>query len=301
MIKNFYCKILKKIIKKTFLFWQWFGLHITPNHFYEPVPDTRKIKNDFWDKGSQLIGVDMNEKKQLELLDNFVSEFKKEYENFPKNKTLIPHQYYVNNGAFEFMDGEMLYCMIRHFKPKKVIEIGSGFSTYLMVQAISENKKYNEGECELISIDPFPNKVIKKGFSNFSKLIEKEVQDIDFSFFNQLGENDILFIDSSHVLKIGSDVQYELLELLPRVNKGVIIHFHDIFLPAEYPKEWVLNNCLFWTEQYLLQAFLAFNNCFEVLWAGSYMYLRHLELLENAFGIHNSKAIGPGSFWIRRK
>jgi len=131
-------------------------------------------------------------------------------------------------------------------------------------------------------------------------LIPKKVQDIPLSEFKKLSENDILFIDSSHVLKIGSDVQYLYLEVLPRLNKGVIVHAHDIFLPAEYPKEWVLKNYIFWNEQYLLQAFLAFNNSFEVLWAGSYMHLRHPDKLEEAFSSYKRDKIWPSSFWIRK-
>ena len=112
--------------------------------------------------------------------------------------------------------------------------------------------------------------------------------------------HDILFIDSSHVLRIGGDVQYEYLEILPRLARGVIVHSHDIFLPAEYPRHWVLEEHKFWTEQYLLQAFLAFNDSFEVLWAGSYMHLKHPEKLEEAFSSYKRERTLPGSFWMRK-
>jgi len=296
-----YNKILGKFLKKTFSFWQRLGFHITPVHFYESIPDTRKLKDSLWETYSELVGIDINEKKQLELLSFFVSNFQKEYKDFPLNKTLIPYQYYINNGGFESVDGEILYCTIRYFKPKRIIEIGSGNSTYLSAQAILENKKEGKGDCELIIIDPYPNKILEKGFPGLSKLIKEEVQKIDLSEFGKLKENDILFIDSSHVLKIGSDVQYEYLEILPRLNKGVIVHMHDIFLPAEYRKEWISKNYIFYTEQYLLQAFLTFNNVFEVLWAGSYMHLTYPQLLEKTFNSYNSKKVWPGSFWIRRK
>jgi len=191
--------------------------------------------------------------------------------------------------------------MIRHFKPKKIFEIGSGNSTYLSAHAILKNKEEdNDYECELVAIEPYPNDILKAGFPGLSKLIPKKAQDIPLSEFKKLLENDILFIDSSHVLKIGSDVQYEYLEILPRLNKGVIIHVHDIFLPTEYPKEWVLKDYRFWTEQYLLQAFLAFNNSFEVLWAGSYMHLRYPDKLEEVFSSYKRDERWPGSFWIRK-
>jgi len=302
-IKEVSGKILRKFIKKTFSFWQMLGFHITSIHFYEPIPDTRKLKDNLWQKHSQLIGININEKKQLELLSLFISKFKKEYKIFPKNGTHIqvPYQYYVNNGGFESVDGEILYCMIRYFKPKRIIEIGSGNSTYLSAQAILKNKEEDKIDCELIAIEPYPNKILEKGFPGLSKLIKKEIQDVGLSIFDQLKKDDILFIDSSHVLKIGGDVQYEYLEILPRLNKNVIVHIHDIFLPVEYPKKWILKNNLFWTEQYLLQTFLTFNNTFEVLWAGSYMHIKNLELLKKAFNSYNPKVTWPGSFWIRKK
>ena len=121
------------------------------------------------------------------------------------------------------------------------------------------------------------------------------------SLFKELKEGDILFIDSSHILKIGGDVQYEFLEILPRLNKGVIVQIHDIFIPVEYPKAWVLGNKLFYDEQYLLQAFLVFNSAFEVLWVGSYMHIRHPDKLEKTFNSYDRRTAWPCSFWMRKK
>lgn len=299
-IARIYNAILRRFIKKSFPFWQKLGFHITPNHYYQPIPDTRTLKDDLWQKQSELVGIDINEEVQINLLSLFSSKFKEEYESFPRNKTSVPYQYYVNNGAIESVDGEILYCMIRHFKPKKIFEIGSGNSTYLSAQAVLKNKEDNGHECELIAFEPYPNDVLEAGFPGLSELISTKIQDVPLSGFSKLKENDFLFIDSSHVLKIGSDVQYQYLEILPRLNKGVIVHLHDIFLPAEYPKEWVLKNCRFWTEQYLLQAFLAFNDSFEVLWAGSYMHLQYPDKLEAVFSSYKRDERWPGSFWIRK-
>lgn len=216
------------------------------------------LKEDLWQKQSELVGIDINEEVMINLLSQFSSKFRDEYESSPRTKTSIPFQYYVNNGAFESVDGEIYYCMIRYFKPKRIIEIGSGNSTYLAAQALLKNKEEYGRNAELIAIEPYPNDILRKGFPGLLKLIVARGQDIDLSEFKKLKENDILFIDSSHVLKIGGDVKYEYLEILPRLNKGVLVHIHDVFLPAEYPKTWVLNDYQFWTEQYLLQAFLAF-------------------------------------------
>ena len=288
------------IFVRLFSLWESLGFHITPNHFYQPIPDTITLKDELWLRQSELVGVDMNEQKQIQLLNQFMR-FKEEYDAFPKNKASKPYQYYINNPNFGAVDAEILYCIIRHFKPKKIIEIGSGYSTYLSAQAILKNEEENGNKTELIAIEPYPDEVLKSGFSGLSKLILTKIEEIDLSEFSELKENDILFIDSSHVLKIGNDVQYEYLEILPRLNKGVIIHIHDIFLPMEYPKKWVLEMHRFWNEQYLLQSFLAFNSAFEVLWAGSYMHLGHPEKLEKAFSSYNRKMVGPGSLWIRKK
>lgn len=286
--------------KRFFRLWENRGYHVIPNHFYEPIPDTRRLKDELWTRSSELIGIDMNEKGQINLLSQFSSAFKEEYEAFPLNRTAAPYQYYVNNPTFGPVDGEILYCMVRYFKPRRIIEVGGGNSTYLLAQAIQKNKQVNDHECELITVEPYPNDVLKSGFAGLSMLIPTGIQDVPLSEFAKLRENDILSIDSSHVLTIGSDVQYEYLEVLPRLAKGVIVHCHDIFLPGEYPKSWVMENYMFWTEQYLLQAFLSFNNSFGILWAGCYMHLRHPDKLEAAFSKYKKDERGAGSFWMRR-
>lgn len=296
-----YNAVLDRFIDKSFSFWEKLGFHITPNHFYQPIPDTRTLKDDLWEKESELAGIDMNDNRQLDMLTLFSSRYKNEFEQFPENETDIPYQYYLNNGLFERIDGGILYTMIRHFKPDKILEIGSGNSTYLSAQAILKNKEVNSGYgCELVAVEPYPNETLKKGFPGLSRLVTSKAEDIPLSKFEQLSENDILFIDSSHVLKIGSDVGFEILEVLPRLNKGVIIHIHDIFLPKEYPRGWVLRDHVFVNEQYLLQAFLEFNEHFEVLWAGHYMRSKHHEKLKDVFGRYETDERWPCSFWMRK-
>jgi hypothetical protein len=141
---------------------------------------------------------------------------------------------------------------------------------------------------------------LRAGYPGLSRLIEKKVQDVPISEFTRLHENDILFIDSSHVITIGGDVQYEYLEIIPRLEKGVLIHVHDVFFPAEYPKEWVMEKLRFWNEQYILQAFLAFNESFKILFAGSFMHLNYPEKLEKVFAAYNHNVDWPHSLWMRR-
>ena len=305
-ISKVYNGVLRRIIKKTFLIWERLGFHITPNHFYELIPDTRTLKDELWLNQSELSGVNIDEEVMNNLLSKFSSKFKSEYESFPKTETSISYQYYVNNESFESVDGEIYYCMIRYFKPKRIIEIGAGYSTYLAAQALLKNKEEYGINAKLIAIEPYPNDTLRKGFPGLTKLIETKVQEVDLSEFRKLKENDILFIDSSHVLKIGNDVQYEFFEILPKLSKGVLLHLHDIFLPAEYPKKWVLKKYLFWNEQYLLQAFLTFNSSFEILWASNYMLVNYLEKLKSTFTSYTLKqpehtlTYHPSSFWIRR-
>lgn len=278
------------------------GLHLTPVHFYQPIPDTSSLKVSLWQRKSDLVGIDMNDAGQLKLLQD-ISKFKKEYDKFPNKKTSISHQFFLENGFFEAVDAEILYSIVRLFKPRTIIEVGSGYSTLLSAMAIRKNKNCERDyACKLIAIEPYPNPDLKAGFPELSELLPLQVQDVPLSKFESLNEGDILFIDSSHVLKIGSDVQYLYLEVLPRLKKGVIVHLHDIYLPAEYSVDSVLRKHMFWNEQYLLQAFLLFNDTFQVLWGGSYMNLKHPEILAEAFVSYrrSGSCKGNGSFWMRK-
>ncbi|MGB8508947.1 MAG: class I SAM-dependent methyltransferase [Pyrinomonadaceae bacterium] len=299
-IETIYRERLQGMLRKTFSLWERLGVHVTPNHFYQPIPDTRSISEELWRKPSELPGVRMREDAQLDLLAQMSARFRDEYDAFAREKTSVPHQYHLENDQFNSVDAEMLHCMIRHFKPARVFEIGSGNSTYVAANAALMNHAQSGHACELVAFEPYPNEVLEAGFPGLTRLVRAKIQDVPLSEFELLGENDILFIDSSHVLKIGSDVQYEFLEVLPRLRPGVVVHVHDIFLPAEYPRKWVMEDRRFWTEQYLLQAFLAFNDSFEVLWGGSYMHLRHPDKLEAAFNSYDSRRNWPGSFWMRK-
>jgi hypothetical protein len=275
------------------------GWHITPVHYYQPIPDSRKLSSDLWSSHSSMSGIDINEQFQLELLSDFQSEFRSEYDRFPAFSS-DPLQFYFNQTKFPAVDAEVLYCMIRHFKPQKMIEVGAGMSTLVAAEAIRKNEM--EGyACSFTAIEPHPPEFLPRNVPGLTELLEADVQSVPIERFCALETNDILFIDSSHVVKIGGDVNYEYLDLIPRLKPGVIVHCHDIFLPAEYPKSWVLESRRFWTEQYLLQAFLAFNSAFEVMMAGSYLHLCHSKKLKAAFASYDPATVWPGSFWIRGK
>jgi hypothetical protein len=157
----------------------------------------------------------------------------------------------------------------------------------------------------LISIDPFPNKILKKGFPGLSKLIADKVQNVDLKLFASLAAGDILFIDSSHVMRSGGDVQLEYCEILPRMAPGVLVHIHDISLPKPYPRVY-FENRLYFNEQYLLQAFLCFNSRFEVIWPGNYMMLKYPKEICNVFPEYHEMRKSfpmsePSSFWMRAR
>jgi Methyltransferase domain len=230
----------------------------------------------------------MNDAMQLDLLRSHFPKYREEYNNLAIEPP--PGQ----KRPFRGVDALVAYCMVRHFQPQLIIEVGSGWSSLVLSEASARNKTSAP-----ISIDPFPSDVLRKDFPASASLIEKKVQELDLEFFSQLGSGDILFIDSSHTVKIGSDVNYLFLEVLPRLRPGVIVHVHDIFMPFEYRRDWVLDEFRFWTEQYILQAFLTCNSEFEVLVANSYLNHYHQQELKSAFPGLPSWA--GGSFWMRRR
>jgi Methyltransferase domain len=294
IIKRIIARFLVRVVPRgvfcdhrLFNIWQSHGYHIMPVHFYNPVPDTLELEKDVWTRRSELVGVDMNVSKQLEILSEFGAHYKSEYELLHSLGAGTP-------------DWGVLYCMIRHFKPRRIIEIGSGASTAVSAMAVERNRKEMGIAASLIAIEPHPSQELIDGFPGLSELKSMPVQDVPLTEFQQLGENDILFIDSSHILKIGSDVQYEYLEIIPRLKNGVIVHIHDIFFPYEYPREWVMDRSIFWNEAYILQAFLAFNSAFEVIWSSSYLHHHHPGALQQAFSRYHPQNGVPSSFYMRR-
>jgi len=289
--------------RELFRDWEQHGFHVTPVHFNQPIPDTRSLPETLWSRPSELVGIDMNEPRQRELLRSF-SRFRDEYQRFPTGPTKEQNRFYLGNRLFDGVDALVAYCMVRHFQPRLIIEVGSGFSSLALGEAASKN-----GCTPIICIEPFPRDFLRKGFPGLQTLIEKNVQEINLEFFSQLQSGDILFIDSSHTVKVGGDVNYLFLEVLPRLKPGVIVHVHDIFLPFEYRRDWVVDEFRFWSEQYLLQAFLSFNLEFEVLMANRYLAHKYRDDLKVTFAnLANLEAVRPsslgwvgGSFWMRRK
>jgi hypothetical protein len=276
------------------------GLHITPVHFYSPTPDTRDVKSSHFDQHTALPGINMRDADQLQLLQQLAAYTTPDARRTPELDSLFNDPDYQPEN-FTGYDLEMLFGMVRHAKPQRVIEVGAGVSSYCIGQALAQNHLDDpDYHCDYLSIDPYPHPILEHGVPHQRGILENKVQDIPFSEFERLQDGDILFIDSTHVSKIGSDVNYLFLEVLPRLNDGVIIHVHDIYLPNEYHQRWVMKQHIFWNEQYLLQAFLAFNSSFQVMLAGNYLHTHYTGELSQAL-VHAPISHEPGSFWMRKQ
>ena len=260
------------------------GYHIRPIHYYEPIPDFRAITSEQLERRREFPSIDFRWDDQVRLLQE-LSVYSDELNEISRAD--------FNNGYFDGGDAAIYYSLIRHLTPRRVIEIGSGYSTRFASKALARNA----GRGRLTCIEPHPEERLN-GLRVKVDLIEKRVEEIDVEFFSQLEANDILFIDSSHTVKFGSDVCYEFLEILPALRPGVWIHVHDIFFPHDYPAEWLLKRRLALNEQYLLEAFLSFNREFQVALANHWLCLEHRDSAARLWP--NAAAEKASSFWMKR-
>jgi hypothetical protein len=274
------------------------GYHVRPIHYYEPLPDFREIsrKNLLTKRVSPAI--DFRVPDQLSLLRQFACLYRSEIEQLAKGTA--DQRFDFSNDYFAGFDAAIYYSMIRSRKPRQIVEIGSGFSTQIAARALRRNA--DEGHVgELTCIEPFPQDRLTAQGLNFNH-IAKKVQDVDLSLFSTLGEDDILFIDSSHAVTCGSDVCYEFLQILPILQPGVNVHVHDIFFPHDYPPEWVLHKRIAFSEQYILEAFLQFNSQYRVEMSNYWVSLEFPDVVKELCPSDAVPSIelGRSSFWMRR-
>ena len=230
---------LTSLLVRSFRALQRLGVNVTPNHFYWPIPDVAGLEHRDWQPARMT--TDLHLEKQLFLLEKITAEYGSEW-SFPESAENHCGEYHYNNGLFETVDAEIAYSLVRQYKPPRIIEIGSGFSTRLLARALEANRGEGSGG-ELITIDPSPGKRLPAPrWLNQVTVIPQPVEDLDLELFRNLAPNDVLFIDSSHVVKTGSDVVREYLEILPALPPGVLVHVHDIFLPWDYPRDMVVKN-----------------------------------------------------------
>lgn len=267
-------------------------------HFYSPIADPREIErraDDIFAPKTGVCGVDFRVEAQLELLRALRDQVLDI--NYPVARPAgNDTTYFYSNDQYPVLDAEFLYAALKHFRPQRMIEIGSGFSSLITADV---NRRLFANNLHFTCVEPYPRQFLIDGVEGISKLEVSKVEDLPLSYFDQLADGDILFIDSSHVSKVGSDVNHLFFEVIPRLKPGVIVHIHDIFLPDEYPRKWVLDQNRNWNEQYLLRAFLQFNSDWQVIWAAHYMGTRHRAAVQETFPRYPDLG-GGGSFWIRR-
>lgn len=276
------------------------GLHLTRVHFYQPIPDTRALDDSIWDR-SESPALAFNINAQTDLLHHMSKQYGSEFEHFLERSKHDLDGFHMNNRAFESVDAEMLYWIIRETKPNRIIEVGAGHSTLLVREALEATAREDPSHrCKHTIIDPYPVEFLRGriGDATFQPL---PIQRAPLKWVEELESGDILFLDTTHVACTGSDVIHEILEILPRLKQGVLVHFHDIFTPYEYPKSWLKQDHRFWTEQYLLEAFLAFNTAFEIIWSGHLMHREHPVALSKLVPSYDPAISEPGSFWIKRR
>ncbi len=280
----------------SYKIWDKIGLTAVPFHYSQPIFNPDKLDPKLFSRAGALPGIEWNEQQQLALLSEF--RYQEELAGVPvaapAKDTL---EFFHANPSYGPADAEMLYNMVRHFKPARVVEIGSGYSTRMLKKALDANREGGIAS-KHICIEPYEMPWLES--LGVDEVIRAKVEDVDIEIFRELKENDILFIDSSHVLRMGGDVFVEYLQILPVLQKGVIIHVHDIFLPYDYPRNWVVDKRRFWTEQYLLQAFLAFNTSFRILAAVNYLALHHPDKLAEVCPVFAQQRSDHGSFWMQR-
>lgn len=273
------------------------GIHVMPVHFYSPVPDTTELykTKDLWNVESDFSKVNYNVHFENELSDAFLR-YRKEYEDLPSLQDLVKKGYGPGYGEIEAL---IHHCFIRYFKPKTIIEVGSGISTFFSSNALSMNL-VDGTDSKLICIEPFPYDNLKS-IPGIHQILEEKVQNVPIDFFQKIEENDVLFIDSSHSVKIGSDVNYLLLDILPNLRKGVLIHIHDIPFPYLYPSEdLIFNHHQFWQEAVLLKALLMNNSEFEIIFCSSFVHYKRPELLQKMFSNYDREKHFPSSIWLKK-
>lgn len=266
-------------------------------HFYSPYPDLADItvrEATIFSRDKDVADIDLNEEEQFELLKS-LSEF---YQALPFAPTKsADRRYHYDNPAYAYSDGIVLNGMLRLLRPRLLIEVGSGYSSAM---ALDTNELFLDNQIRMTLIEPFPDLVLslmKPVDRQRVSLIPSRLQDVDATMFETLETNDILFIDSTHVSKVDSDVNFIFFEILPRLKIGVVVHFHDVFYPFEYPREWV-NEGRAWNELYLLRVLLQRPSAYKILFFQDMMFHKHRRFYADYMPLCLEN--GGGNLWLRK-
>jgi len=273
-----------------------------PGHFYSPIPSREELKSraDTIFTNTDTLDIDLNIDKQFQFLETFKtqrSDFPYDFLNDKENENL--RYRFTNRPQYRYSDVTFLYNVIRHLEPQRIVEVGSGASSAVMLDI---NDLFFKSSINLTFIEPYPERLyryLNEQDRDNTSIMTKKVQDVPMEVFESLKENDILFIDSSHVSKVGSDVNHIIFNILPRINKGVWIHFHDIFYPFELPLHWVMRG-RFWNESYLLRAFLMNNDAYEIMCFNTLLHKKFRNWFEKEMPECLIDEGDTGSIWIRK-
>lgn len=279
------------------LMWLKVPLSHPPGHFYSPIVDPKQVNAArTWPPQPQALGIDFNDANHVHILRDVFPRYIADFdypECLPETPGLV--DFFIENSQFSWLDARALFVLLREWRPKRFLEVGSGYSTLLVADI---NRRWFGGAMSLTCIEPMPREFLRTGVPGVSHLIERKVEDVPLDEFTALEAGDVLFIDSSHVAKTDSDVNFLYFEVLPRLAPGVLIHIHDICLPHDYPREWVLKENRSWNEQYLLRALLMHSTAFAVEFGCTYAFSQFPDQVRTALA--NGHCYGGGSFWIRR-
>jgi predicted O-methyltransferase YrrM len=275
------------------------GVFPVRNHYYEPLIDPALLRTSLH-ADRTLPGIDLNTDTQLSILRRF--DFAAELAGLPLDcpSSGAKKRFYFHNSAYGPGDAEYLYSMIRLFRPARIVEVGSGFSTLIAIEAIRANQsQYPDYTCELTCIEPYEQPWLEE---TGATVVREPVELMPRTAFNLLETNDFLIIDSSHVIRPQGDILCLYHEVLPRLKPGVFVHVHDVFTPRDYPEKWLFDQVKFWNEQYLFEAFLTFNREYRVTGALNYLAHHHQAEFKRVFPIFAAEAprCEPGAFWIQR-
>jgi predicted O-methyltransferase YrrM len=291
-------KYMEKEYKKEHHLRKHFETQFAPGHFYSPYPDLKEMKRrekQIFDRSKRAIpGIDLRETEQLTLLEKLARHYKKL--PYQHKKKSAGYSYKLDHHAYAHTDAIVLFCMLLELQPKKIVEIGSGYSSALMTDV----KKHFLQKLEITCVEPYPqllHDLTKDAPKESFTLIDKPLWETPDKVFTSLNDGDILFIDSTHVSKAGSDVNQIFFEILPKLKPGVIIHIHDIFYPFEYPYEWIKETRA-WTEDYIVRAFLHNNDAYDILLFNNFLNIHHSKELEKYMPLASKNS--GGSLWLRK-
>jgi hypothetical protein len=274
---------------------EYLGMQLMLKTYYSPIPDLHKLPADIWNKCDPMRGIDFDLDTQTDFLETRLSQLLEEFK--PDETVDVNYRYEVDNSSYPPPDARILFALVRELQPRSIVELGSGQTSRVIAQACRMNAADGH-QTSYCAFDPFPT-AVDAGLPGLTKLTRVNAQDLSDSVFTDLVSGDILFVDTTHTVKLGSEVNQLVLRVLPLLAPGVIVHFHDVYLPYEYPRYLCEDYALYWTEQYLLQAFLCMNPHFEVL-CSVHALCRARPNVAATTGLA-SKGESGGAFWIRRK